>query len=110
MQIFRNLFTSFLDSVGLAWWIEIGTKQPPCTYYFGPFASQSEAKEAVDGYLQDLHNEGAVDIQVQIRQMPTPKTLTIDEQGAVNSTQNFSPLVALFFLVPLVFWGLDYIF
>jgi hypothetical protein len=30
-------FTSYLEQIGEAWWVEIVTKKPDCTYYFGPF-------------------------------------------------------------------------
>lgn len=113
MQILRNLYTSFLDTVGLAWWVEIITIQPPCTYYFGPFVSQGEAQSATTGYVEDLDREGAVDIQVRVKQMPTPKILTIDEpgvNGGIDPSQNLNPLVALFLTAPLLVLGLNYIF
>lgn len=59
-----------------AWWVKIITKQPACTYYFGPFDNEEEAKASEYGYLQDLQAEGAQEIQVVICQ-GNPQKLTI---------------------------------
>ncbi len=40
----KDFFASILEQLGLAWWLEVITKQPQCTYYFGPFASVKEAE------------------------------------------------------------------
>jgi Domain of unknown function (DUF1816) len=34
---------NLLNFLGQAWWIEINTVQPKCTYYFGPFIDQHDA-------------------------------------------------------------------
>lgn len=60
------------------WWVEIVTKQPNCLYYFGPFDSEEEAKANENGYLQDLQDEGAQEIQVMIWQ-GQPQKLTVFE-------------------------------
>lgn len=61
-----------------AWWIEIFTTQPKCTYYFGPFDRMREAETAISGYLEDLHSELAQGIQTQINNCCQPDLLTID--------------------------------
>jgi Domain of unknown function (DUF1816) len=38
-----EMWTSFLDLVGQAWWVEISTDEPKCIYYFGPFANSQVA-------------------------------------------------------------------
>ena len=58
------------------WWVEIQTKNPQCTYYFGPFETDVEAKALQDGYLEDLRQEQAQIITVEIKQCK-PKELTI---------------------------------
>ncbi|WP_414587401.1 DUF1816 domain-containing protein [Scytonema sp. PCC 10023] len=58
------------------WWLEIVSSQPCCTYYFGPFESAQQAILDQDGYIEDLVNEGAQGITVQI-QWCKPKELTI---------------------------------
>ena len=72
----KNLLTSILEILGLAWWIEIVTDKPSCIYYFGPFLSQQEAKLNCPGYIQDLEQEEAVIVSWNIKQYQ-PKELTI---------------------------------
>lgn len=61
----------------LSWWVEINTSVPLCTYYFGPFDSQAEARDARTGYVDDLYQEEARDI-VAIVKYCQPNRLTID--------------------------------
>lgn len=58
------------------WWVEIQTKTPQCTYYFGPFESAEVARDSLEGYLEDLRLERARGITVQIKQCQ-PEHLTI---------------------------------
>jgi hypothetical protein len=69
-----NIFHSF----GWAWWVEIVTKNPRCTYYFGPFLSSKEAQAAKAGYIEDLEQEGAQGIAVTVKRCK-PANLTIAE-------------------------------
>ncbi len=69
--------TDLLNFLGRAWWIEILTIQPKCLYYFGPFANGAEANMAVHGYVEDLEEESAQGIQIQIKRCK-PDQLTID--------------------------------
>ena len=80
----KEKFLQLLDFLGLAFWVEIGTTVPRCTYYFGPFISKAEAIGTKDGYLEDLLEEGAQGIQVQVKRCK-PKNLTIFEEGAETS-------------------------
>ena len=75
-NLIEDAFTSGLDRVGLAWWVEINTSQPICTYYFGPFMSSKEAELARSGYIEDLEQEAAQGITVRIQQCK-PERLTI---------------------------------
>lgn len=72
----KDIFTVLLDWLRLAWWVEVVTYNPCCTYYFGPFASDKEAKIHQDGYIEDLEQEEAQIITVNIQQ-GQPKELTI---------------------------------
>ena len=67
----------------LSWWVKITTAQPDCIYYFGPFDSQVEAALAQYGYIEDLREEGARGISIEIRQ-ERPKLLTICEEDYSN--------------------------
>ena len=57
------------------WWVEIRTQVPACTYYFGPFDSEKEAKLSQPGYLSDL----AQGITAEVKKIH-PKTLTIFDE------------------------------
>ncbi len=74
------MWTSLLQTLGLAWWVEIKTEQPQCTYYFGPFATSNEAESARPGYVEDLEKENAQNIRVAIRR-GKPDQLTIFEES-----------------------------
>lgn len=69
---------NILNFLGLAWWVEITTKSPQCTYYFGPFMSKPEAQAAEAGYVEDLKAESAEGIAVSIKRCK-PTTLTVAE-------------------------------
>ncbi|AFY78199.1 MAG: DUF1816 domain-containing protein [Hydrococcus sp. C42_A2020_068] len=76
----KELLLWILNLLGLAYWIEIVTDYPKCTYYFGPFMSYEEARMAQGGYIEDLQQERAQGIAVIIKRTK-PVTLTIfDEQ------------------------------
>ncbi len=72
-----DLLNSAVDLWGQAWWIEVFTAQPQCTYYFGPFANVQEAIGAMPGYVEDLEDESAQGIQTQVKRCK-PHQLTID--------------------------------
>lgn len=74
----KESLTSLLYSFGWAWWVEIVTRNPRCTYYFGPFFSSKEANNAKAGYVEDLEQEGAIGIVVKIKRCK-PENLTIAE-------------------------------
>jgi hypothetical protein len=76
----EEFFTSYLEMTGKAWWVEIVTKKPDCTYYFGPFASHMEAQISQLGYIEDLEQERPKLIAIEIKQCQ-PEELTIFEDG-----------------------------
>ncbi|MEY3826797.1 MAG: hypothetical protein RLZZ148_1614 [Cyanobacteriota bacterium] len=61
----------------LPWWAEVTTENPPCLYYFGPFDSSQEAAAHQDGYVEDLQNEGAINIKIELKQSQ-PLILTVE--------------------------------
>jgi Domain of unknown function (DUF1816) len=79
-----EIWTNTLDFLGQAWWVEVSTTQPKCTYYFGPFVDAKEAEKAISGYIEDLESESAQGIQVQIKRCK-PERLTIDHDMGENS-------------------------
>ena len=62
------------------YWLRISTKVPSCTYYFGPFDSLLEAKALQAGYIEDLIEENAQGIHVELEQCQSPPQLTICEE------------------------------
>jgi len=75
----ERIFDSLLERFGLAYWVEIKTDYPRCTYYFGPFLAKDEAEVAQAGYEEDLKTEGAQGIKLHIKRCK-PKDLTIFEE------------------------------
>ncbi len=59
-----------------AWWVEVSTRMPQCTYYFGPFDSEAEAQTHQGDYVQDLEQEGAQEISAQVKWCK-PQELTV---------------------------------
>ena len=55
----EEFILSILEFFGQAWWVEIRTQSPQCTYYFGPFVKKQEAEKWKPGYVEDLKEEGA---------------------------------------------------
>ena len=84
----KEMFTNLFQGLGLAWWVEITTQTPRCTYYFGPFFSSKEAQAAKQGYIEDLEQEGAQGIVVNVKRCkPTNLTVSEDFGDRVNHTK-----------------------
>lgn len=77
----NELLTSFLSTIGLAWWVEITTDNPRCVYYFGPFSSKKAALTYRGGYVEDLEQEGATNIKIEVKRCK-PSNLTIYDEKA----------------------------
>lgn len=80
----NELWLSVLEFLGLAWWIEVTTEAPNCTYYFGPYISASEAQAAEAGFVEDLEQEGARSIRAAIKRC-RPEQLTIFDEREAKS-------------------------
>jgi hypothetical protein len=76
-----NLWSDTLNACRQAWWIEILTAQPNCTYYFGPFAGAWEAEVASKGFVEDLKGEFAQGIKIKIDRHCQPDSLTIEHDS-----------------------------
>jgi Domain of unknown function (DUF1816) len=77
-----NFWTDFLEKIGRAWWIEMITQAPNCTYYFGPFMSPKTALFAQSGYIEDLEREASQIIAINIKRCQ-PQELTIFEDEEI---------------------------
>ncbi len=87
-----EIWTNTLDFVGQAWWVEISTAEPKCTYYFGPFSNAQVANLAQAGYVEDLESEQAQVLQVQVKRCK-PNRLTIDyDMGELSDRERWTML------------------
>jgi hypothetical protein len=84
----KEVLIKILQLLGLAFWVEIVTDNPRCTYYFGPFFDEKEAVVAQGGYIEDLENEGAQGISVKILRCK-PNNLTIFEEELGEHPSDF---------------------
>lgn len=77
----KETLINTIDSLGLAWWVEIVTQNPRCTYYFGPFLNSTEANLAIKGYVEDLELEGAQSIIVNVKRCKPDALTIVDDLG-----------------------------
>lgn len=80
---FKGQIASFLNRLGFAWWVEVITQSPSCTYYFGPFASSQEAEAEKLGFIDDLEQEQAQGIQVAVKRCQPSELTIFDEPDAM---------------------------
>ncbi|MBW4612130.1 MAG: DUF1816 domain-containing protein [Desmonostoc vinosum HA7617-LM4] len=95
--IWHNLkegLINIFDNLGFAWWVEIITQNPRCTYYFGPFLNASDATLASKGYVEDLEFEGAQGIIVNVKRCK-PDALTIAEDLGERNDRKVRPIFGL---------------
>ncbi|MGD1901051.1 MAG: DUF1816 domain-containing protein [Geitlerinemataceae cyanobacterium] len=78
----KELFLNIKQALGRAWWVKISTKSPACVYFFGPFVSEAEALAAEPGYVDDLKEEGAADMTVEVLRCKQPSELTVFDEAA----------------------------
>ncbi|MEM9927171.1 MAG: DUF1816 domain-containing protein [Cyanobacteria bacterium P01_D01_bin.50] len=72
----------FFNKPNTPYWVKLRTAQPECIYYFGPFDNPQEAKNNQHGYVEDLIEEQAAGISVEIQKCK-PENLTIfSESGS----------------------------
>lgn len=74
----KNFLGNLFGLFSTPWWVKITTAEPHCIYYFGPFDSETEAIQAQPGYIEDLQQEGAQQIQTSLQHSSEPDELTVD--------------------------------
>lgn len=89
----KEIWVTILEALGQAWWVEVITEAPRCTYYFGPFASASEAEAARGGYVEDLAQENAQNIQAIVKRCK-PVSLTIDHDAEASRVGKPTSLIS----------------
>jgi Domain of unknown function (DUF1816) len=88
----KEILLKILEVFGFAWWVEITTESPRCTYYFGPFANQTEAEAASLGYVEDLKQEGATGFSLNIARMKPGELTIADDLGEIFDRDRFPTL------------------
>lgn len=91
MKTLKELMINLLNAFGLAWWVEIATETPRCTYYFGPFFTKTEAEIAKSGYIEDLELEGAQGIAFLVKRCK-PDILTVSDDMEEISSSTATPV------------------
>lgn len=85
----KELLLKLMDSLGFAFWVEIVTENPHCTYYFGPFAGKNEAETAKAGYVEDLQGEGAAIASLQVKRCQPGQLTIYDDREEAGVLQQF---------------------
>lgn len=86
----KELGLKLLNSLGFAFWVEIITENPTCTYYFGPFTGKKEAEAAKIGYVEDLENEAAAIASLQVKRCQPHQLTVCDDQEYGRLRAQFS--------------------
>tara|TARA_Y100001968_G_scaffold302758_1_gene316339 strand:+ start:71 stop:286 length:216 start_codon:yes stop_codon:yes gene_type:complete len=71
--LIRNLGNKF----GLAWWAKVDTEKPNTTYWYGPFITRRSLKVNLVSFIEDLKEEGSINIKHTILRCKKEEPLTI---------------------------------
>ena len=82
----KNFFSNLFGFGSTPWWVRITTAEPNCIYYFGPFDSEADATRARPGYIEDLQNEGAQQIETSLKNIQAPTELTVEVSSKLPSS------------------------
>tara|TARA_Y200000002_G_scaffold255652_1_gene212106 strand:- start:817 stop:1065 length:249 start_codon:yes stop_codon:yes gene_type:complete len=73
----KILIRNFGNKLGLAWWAKVETETPSATYWYGPFLTKRSLSENLEIFLNDLSEEGSVDIKHSIIRGNKEEPLTV---------------------------------
>ena len=73
----RTLIRKLGNKFGLAWWAKIESEKPLSTYWYGPFLTKRSLKANLISFIEDLQNEGSVNIKHNIVRCKKEEPLTI---------------------------------
>ena len=71
------MIRNFGNKLGLAWWAKIETDQPNATYWYGPFITQRSLKENISSFIDDLSDEGSINIKYSFIRCKKDEPLTL---------------------------------
>ena len=65
------------NKLGLAWWAKIESEKPLSTYWYGPFLTKRSLKSQLNTFIDDLADEGSMNIKHSIVRCKKEEPLTI---------------------------------
>ena len=73
----KNLIRNFGNKLGLAWWAKVETEKPFTIYWYGPFLTKSGLNKNLKDFLNDLTEEGSINIKHSIIRCNKEEPLTV---------------------------------
>ena len=73
MQLIRTLG----NKLGLAWWAKIETEEPNTTYWYGPLITKRSLKQNITSFVNDLSDEGFINIKYEFIRCKKEEPLTL---------------------------------
>ena len=73
----RTLIRKLGNKLGLAWWAKIESEKPISTYWYGPFLTKRSLKANLVNFIEDLADEGSINIKHNIVRCKKEEPLTI---------------------------------
>ena len=73
----RTLIRKLGNKFGLAWWAKIESEKPISTYWYGPFLTKRSLKANLVNFIEDLADEGSINIKHNIVRCKKEEPLTI---------------------------------
>ena len=71
------MIRNFGNKLGLARWAKVETVNPTATYWYGPFLTKRSLNKNLKNFLNDLSDEGSIDIQHSIIRCKREEPLTV---------------------------------
>ena len=71
------MIRNFGNKLGLAWWAKVETDQPSFTYWYGPFITKRSLKENLSPFINDLSDEGCINIKHTLIRCKKEEPLTV---------------------------------
>ena len=71
------MIRNFGNKLGLAWWAKIESESPSVTYWYGPFLTRHSLNKNLKIFVNDLSEEGAIEISHTIVRCKKEEPLTV---------------------------------